>query len=263
MNYKVIDLSHKISESTPTFYGATGLWGLAPTIIADAETYESTALLRTYGKIKELYRTCFITMSDHGCTHIDVPYHINPLGETIDKVPLDTFCGEALIIDVHHLKPIQYDPFKPSKPTTNPEEARKSPRITGGDFITVDVIEEALKKEGENIRRNDIVLFRTDNSKKWPTWEYCHSITPLTIEALKYVLGKGVRVIGVDQASIDIAPDYLFPHHYMRETTWYHFENMTNLDKVPVTRFKLVCYALKLEGGSGSPCRPLAIVEEG
>lgn len=248
MARQVIDLSMKVSNNFPVFYGATGLWGLAHMSVVDVDTYEGTGILRTYGRIKELYRTCHVTMCDHSSTHIDAVYHINAHGDTIDRMPLGTLCGEAVILDHSDKKYLKYDPFKP------PGE-----RIIGGDWVTVESLKKAEEKVG-GIKEGNIVFIRTDAYKKLPSWEYCHCVVPMKIEALKWLLEKGVRVIGVDQATIDIAPDYLYPHHYLREAEWFHFENMTNLDKVPANRFRFVSYPLKIEGGSASPLRALAII---
>jgi kynurenine formamidase len=246
----VIDLSQKISTNLPVFYSATGLSGLAHQFVITADTYEGTGILRTYGRIKELYRTCFISMSDHASTHIDAVYHINAHGDTIDRMPLDTLCGEAVILDYCDKKPITYDPLRPL-----------GDRIIGGDWITVESLEQAAKKVG-GIKEGDIVLIRTDGYKKIPSWEYCHSIVPLRVEGLKWLLNQGIKVIGIDQPSIDIPPDYPHVHNTFRETNWFHFENLANLDKIPVSRFRMVCYPLKWEGGSGSPVRVLAVIGE-
>ena len=251
MAKQVIDLSMKVSTNAPVFYGATGLWGLAHQFVMTNDTYEATGILRTYGRIKELYRTCLISMSDHASTHIDAVYHINAHGDTIDRMPLGTLCGEAVILDHTDKKPIEYDPLKPA-----------GERIISGDWVTVESLQQAAKKVG-GIKEGDIVFIRTDAYKKIPSWEYCHRMVPLRIEALKWLLNQGIRVIGVDQPSIDIAPDYLYPHHYLREANFFHFENLANLDKIPLSRFRLVCYPLKWEGGSGSPVRALAVIGDG
>jgi len=243
MSKQVIDLSIKIANDTPVFYGATGLWGLAHQSVVNCDTYEGTGILRTYGKIKELYRTCNVSMCDHSSTHVDAVYHINAHGDTIDRLPLGTLCGEAVILDHSDKKPMQYDPFKP-----------KGEGIIGGDWVTVESCEKAAEKAG-GIKEGDIVLIRTDAHKKLPSWEYCHSYVPLRVEALKWILDHGVKVIGVDQATIDVAPDYLEPHLYLRQAEWFHFENMANLNKVPTSRFRLVAHPLKWENGSASSNR--------
>jgi len=70
MSRKIVDLSTKISQNYPVFYSAAGLWGLAHQVVADADTYEMTGTLRTFGRIKELFRTSFISMSGHANTHM-------------------------------------------------------------------------------------------------------------------------------------------------------------------------------------------------
>lgn len=250
LHREVIDLSVRISSNAPVFYSATGLFGLAHQSIVDVDTYEGTGVLRSFGKIKQLFRTCWITMSDHAGTHIDAVYHINAHGDTIDRMPLGTLCGEAVVLDYTDKRPVRYDPFAP-----------QGRRITGGDWVTVESLEKAAERVG-GIRKGDIVLIRTDAYKKLPSWEYCHRIVPFRIEALKWLLNQGIRVIGLDQPSIDIPPDYGYVHEHMRQTEWWHFENMANLDKLPTSRFKLVCYPLKLKGGSGSPVRALAVLDE-
>jgi kynurenine formamidase len=248
---EVIDLSLKISNNAPVFYAATGLFGLAHQCIYDADTYEGTGILRTYGRVKELFRTCMVAMSDHSGTHVDAVYHINAHGDTIDRMALTTLCGEAVVLDFSDKKPVAYDPFKPP-----------GSRITGGDWVTVESLERATEKAG-GVGEGDIVLVRTDATRKLPSWEYCHRIVPFRVEAVKWLLGKGVRVIGLDQISIDIPPDYAYTHEYLRQAEWWHFENMANLDRLPAGRFRLVCYPLKLQGGSGSPVRALAVLNEG
>jgi kynurenine formamidase len=247
---KVIDLSSKVASGIPVFYSATGLWGLAHTVVSDFDTYEGTAMLKTHGKVEKLYRTRIVTMCDHGSTHVDAVYHINAHGDTIDRVPVDRLCGEGVLLDYHEKKPPGYDPFKPA-----------GQRVLQGDWITVESLEKAAEKVG-GIKKGNVVLFRTDASKKLPSWEYCHNVIPFRIEAIKWLLDHGVTVLGVDQASIDIAPDYLYPHEYLREAEFFHFENLTNLDKIPKPRFRFVAYPLKWEDGSASPVRCLAIVEE-
>lgn len=251
MTRQVVDLSTKISQNSPVFYSAAGLWGLAYQVVADADTYEMTGTLRTFGRIKELFRTRFISMSDHASTHVDAPYHFNALGNTIDRLPLDTLCGDAVILDYTDKKSIQYDLSKPV-----------GQRVISGDWITEESLKSAIEKVG-GIKKGDIVFIRTDASRMIPSWEYCQSILPIKVEALKWLLDQGIRILGVDQSTIDIAPDYLLPHCVLRENTnWFHFENLVNLDKIPGSRFRLVCYPLKWENGCGSPVRALAVIEK-
>jgi len=75
----------------PAWVEMEGRFGLARSLVAVWEDYEDTAYLRTHGAVPELFRTCHITMSDNGGTHVDGTYHFDPLGERIAEVPLHHF----------------------------------------------------------------------------------------------------------------------------------------------------------------------------
>lgn len=48
-------------------------------------------------------------MNYHLGTHIDIPYHMISDGLTVDRLPVDLFCGCAIIIDVSHLAGKNFD----------------------------------------------------------------------------------------------------------------------------------------------------------
>jgi len=71
----------------------------------------------------------------HGFTHVDAPIHFLPDGLSMEKVSLDKFMGEAIVIDLSHLG--------------------ENDGVTSDD----------LERKGQHIRPDDIVLLRTD----WPS----------------------------------------------------------------------------------------------
>src|SRR5947199_5593186 len=48
------------------------------------------------------YRSNLLIMSDHASTHVDAITHFDPDPDaaTIDRMPLDLFCGEAVCVDL-------------------------------------------------------------------------------------------------------------------------------------------------------------------
>lgn len=52
---------------------------------------------------EEGYVLSNLKMCLHNGTHIDAPSHFNRLGESIDRLPLDTFAGECLVIEINGL----------------------------------------------------------------------------------------------------------------------------------------------------------------
>src|SRR5262249_6902449 len=77
-----------------------------------------------------------IITSNHAATHVDAFGHFSKDGVALGEIPLDTFCGEALCVDV-----------------------REYPR---GHDVTAAELERAVGASGQELRRGDILLFCTD-----------------------------------------------------------------------------------------------------
>ncbi|MBF0531260.1 MAG: cyclase family protein [Deltaproteobacteria bacterium] len=78
--------------------------------------YAATIITRDFIIAKNGFNAETITLNTHTGTHIDVPYHFLNHGETIDKFPLDAFCGPAVFIDVRGKpadSPIGFNDVKP------------------------------------------------------------------------------------------------------------------------------------------------------
>jgi kynurenine formamidase len=76
------------------------------------------------------------------------------------------------------------------------------------------------------------------------------------------VLGFGSEAIGTDAGQgFHLRPPY--PCHYlMHGTGRYGLQCLTNLDQLPPTGSVILSAPLKIQNGSGSPLRVLALVEE-
>jgi len=246
---QLIDLAQTIETGMPAWHDVQGLFGLAKCIVSVWEDYHETGYLRTYGRIPELFRTCMVVMSDNQGTHLDGQCHFNPFGEHIDEVPLEHCYAGGVLLDFTHLNPIQCNP-----------ETRT---FIENDSITIEELEKACAKARVTITRGDVVLIRTGSADIWPKLEYNDRIVPMTLEAVNWLIDRGVIIFGVDQASPDTSP---YPLHFNMRTRYnMHIENLVNLDKIATGRFQYAGFPLKWEGGACSPIRPVAIInhEEG
>ncbi len=71
------------------------------------------------------------------------------------------------------------------------------------------------------------------------------------------------KAIGIDTASIDYGPSTLFEsHRVLYERNIPAFENLTALERLPVTGAYVVALPMKIGGGSGAPLRAVAIVPQ-
>lgn len=86
--------------------------------------------------------------------------------------------------------------------------------------------------------------------------------------------GQGVKVVGTDAWSWDVPlplvakefaktkdPSVIWEGHLAgMEMEYYQMEKMTNLDLLPVTGFQVICFPIKIRGGSAGWVRPIAVL---
>jgi kynurenine formamidase len=184
------------------------------------------------------YHSRLLIMSDHASTHVDALCHFDPDpgAPTIDQMPLDLFCGEAICIDLSHLAP-----------------------RTG---ITVDELERSLAKDGLELREGDIVLLYTGHYERTAgTPEYLTEFPGLEPEAARWLIERGTKVFGNQAMSVDVPDRYAFPVHMVcRELGVTHLENIGPLAAVAGKRFTLFAFPLKIDPGTGSPVRLVAAI---
>lgn len=222
-NYEVIDLSRPIHTKMPVF----------PAI---SKTYLGVFLghnetLRQGGISSQAN---ILVMCDHAGTHIDSPLHFNPEGTGIDKMPIDFMVGNAVMQDYCFKK--------------------------NAESITAAEVEENLKKINVDPRDLKYILFRTGAGEYYDTDEYLSKYLEVRVEAVEWMLDRGIHVFGVDASTCDHAKDRA-THMLMRKRVCYHMENLAHLDKLPQNRvFTLVCTPLMMLNSSASPVRALALV---
>lgn len=220
-----VDLTHTLAEGIPT----------VPTHARYGHTlYESY----DRGDIACHYR---LTLGEHTGTHIDAPLHFIAEGDAhydVSSIPLDRLAGRAVTIDATDL--------------------------AGGETVSRDRI-EAWESEHGTIEADDRVLFRFGWDRFWGVdpdgVEYGEDWPGISGDAAAYLTEKDVALVGCDTFAIDASGAAEFPAHYeLLGNETYIVENLTNLDELP-PRSVLFTLPLKIEDGSGSPIRAVALVD--
>lgn len=182
-----------------------------------------------------------LSLSDHSGTHVDAPVHFDPRpgAKSIDEVPLENFYTEAICLDLSHV------PLKHA--------------------VTVEEIEAALDKSGQEIRPRDTVLIHMGvNDRLLGTPGYLHDFPGLSLEAVHWLADRQITMFGVE--AISPAPEgelNFLAHKACGERGITHMECLVNLDKlVDKGRFRFIGFPLKLKGGTGSPIRAVAVIED-
>ncbi len=245
MKYKIIDLTQEIFEGM-------SLYPIhQKTFFITNQTHEQSK--NATGSRLGFYARN-VLMSEHCGTHTDAVLEYKKGGASIEDMPVEYYCGDAICLDLSHIPMERY--------------------------IEVEDIKETVAKAGLDIHKGDIVLLYTGHFDRWygkepgepiykPALGYCGGdrfqthYSGLTEDAARYLAEQGVVNIGVDAPAIDHPDDLSFAGHYIcGEYGISNTENLCNLDKVVNRRFLYVGLPLKIRGGTGAPIRAVALLEE-
>ncbi|HEX6721648.1 MAG TPA: cyclase family protein [Burkholderiaceae bacterium] len=193
---------------------------------------------------------------EHTGTHFDAPIHwISgkdlPQG-SVDTIPTQHFVAPAAVIDCS-------------------QQAAADP-----DYLMSVADIGAFEAQHGRIAAGSWLLMRTDWSKRWTeagdaeayqNFDDSGQHTPgPSSEAVQFlvrerqVLGFGSEAIGTDAGQgIHLRPPYPC-HYFMHGAGRYGLQCLTNLDQLPPSGSLLICPPLKIQKGSGSPLRVLALV---
>lgn len=188
--------------------------------------------------------------AEHGGTHLDAPVHFAKGKWATEEIPLENLTGEAVVIDVS-------------------DKALKDPNY----LINVNDIETWEKANG-NLPDKVILLFRTGYGTFYPdAKKYLgtdergpNAIAKLHFPAIHpdaadwLVKNRKIKAVGLDVASVDYGQSKDFrTHQILYEQNIPGFENVANLDKLPIKGAYVVALPMKIKGGSGAPLRIVAI----
>jgi kynurenine formamidase len=194
-----------------------------------------------------------LSISSHTGTHVDAPYHygVTSRGEAakrIEEVPLEWCFGPGVVLDVRHKG--------------------------DGEMISVEDVQEALRKIGYLLKGGEIILLHTGADKRWGTKDYFQQ-PGLGRESTLWLVEQGVHVIGIDAWTLDrpftaMAADFkrtgdgrvLWPSHFAGITREYcQIEKLANLEQIPTPfGFYVSCFPVKIKDASAGWCRAVALV---
>lgn len=189
--------------------------------------------------------------AEHGGTHLDSPIHFAKGRHTVDEIPLDQLMGPAVVVDVT------------KQAANNPDY-----QVTVADL-------QNWERTNGRIANGTIVLLRTGFGKHYPdrkkylgTDERGADAVPklhfpgLHPDAARWLTqNRSIKAIGLDTASIDYGQSTLFEsHRILFDKNIPAFENVANLDQLPMKGFSVIALPMKIKGGSGGPLRIVAIL---
>ena len=239
---RIVDLTQTLSPDTPPI--------VLPPELGQSWPFRREEISR-YDERGPTWYWNNISCGEHTGTHFDAPIHwlsgSNLPNNTVETVPVTSLVAPACVIDC------------------SKEAAADADYLLTADFI------RAWEARHGRIPPRAWVLMRTDWSKRTDPIEYQnfdeagqHSPGP-SVDAVRFliderdVLGFGGEAIGTDAGQAQhLKPPYPC-HYYMHGSGRCGLQCLTNLDLLPPTGAVLICPPLKIQHGSGSPLRVLAL----
>jgi kynurenine formamidase/selenocysteine lyase/cysteine desulfurase len=201
----------------------------------------------------------WLKLGEHSGTHFDAPHHWIS-GKDFEDGYTDTLDVQRLVAPVNVIDcsaEAAEDPdFLLTAQHVKVWEAQNG-EINPGEWV--------LMRTDWDKRSNDEELFLNDDPD--PFEDGSHSPGPTT-ECMDYLLSKGIvgwgtQCIGTDAGMAGkFNPPYP-AHNYLHRDNCFGLASLTNLDQLPAKGAVLVASPLKIENGTGSPMRALALVPNG
>lgn len=191
--------------------------------------------------------------AEHGGTHIDAPVHFARGRNSLDQIPLSQLVGVGVLIDV-----------------TSQASKDRDYEVTTADL-------RHWERRNGPIPSGAILLLRTGFGKHYPDRKKYLGTDERGAAAVAKLHFPGlhpdaarwlgahrrINAVGLDTPSIDYGQSKMFEsHRVLFEKNIPAFENVANLDKLPLKGFSVIALPMKIKGGSGGPLRIIAILGE-
>jgi len=165
---------------------------------------------------------------------MDAPYHFISAGRTINQIEIADAIGNAVVFRF-----IDKD---------------------ANERVSIGMVQRYLETNGIQLRSGDFALFhlwagpRDDPAR--------HSVGALDEDLARWLVDCGIRLVGLDLASVDQGTGRAFPAHVaLLGANVLIVENLVNMRQLPQARVEFYAVPLLLDGGTGSPVRAFARIE--
>lgn len=218
----IIDCSHPLSESIPVWPG------------------DPPVRIRPCADIEQGFQMNSLFIAEHSGTHLGVPSHYLVTGYTLDQLPVSDLVRPAICIHATHY-PEFFKRFR----------------------LTADTVQK-WEKDNDVIPNDCIVIVHTGWDKYWD-FHYMGTgdrpmLPGIAQNAAELFVERKVRGIGIDSPDVGGGEADFAVNRFLAGHNIFHLENLTRLDELSEKGFTLVIGAVSVKGGSGIPCRVLAVL---
>lgn len=218
--YKIIDLTHTLTEKTPSWSGGCGY---KPEIKLDYDQCDTAIQFR----VQQLKMHCGIG------THIDAPAHCVPCGATVETLNLNDLCAPLIVVDV---------------------SSKMHERYT----VTIDDLESinASFQSAFVLIKTGWGKF-WDTPKRYHN---NHIFPSVSGDVAKFLVEQGIKGLGIDTMSPDRPKDGFSVHNAILGSGKYIVENVLIPDDLPLLGCYIMALPAKLSGCTEAPVRLVVLL---
>jgi arylformamidase len=169
-----------------------------------------------------------VTMGVHNGSHADAPFHFEEGATTIEQMPLSTYLGDAVVVDL-----------------TEKFQTGARREITVAD----------IESRADAIERAQRLLLKTSvwkDSKVFPEW-----IPVISRDVPSWLQARKVKLLGLDVPSVDpIEAKVLINHHALAAAGIAIVESL-DLSEVEAGAYHFSALPLRIAGGDAAPVRAI------
>lgn len=174
----------------------------------------------------DLATVSHLDIGAHAGTHVDAPAHFIKGGGGVDSLDLNVLVGPAVVVGAGN-----------------------------ANMLSADVLDELSIPSG-----TERVLFHTRNSDLWGAGNqtFSENYVAVTEDGAKWLVDKGVRLVGVDYLSVAPFAHQVQTHKLLLEAGVVVVEGL-NLSEIAQGMYQLVCLPLMILGSDGAPARAILV----
>ena len=175
---------------------------------------------------KDGVRLSKFSFGSHTGTHIDSPNHFLRDKEGVDKISLEKLLGRCFVIDLTKIKGLEILPCHLDK---------------------------------VDIKKGDRIVFKTGNFLLLKKSTFPKEYVSLSEEAARFLVDKGVCLVGTDFLGIEKRGNPGHPVHKMLLSNGIVIVEGLDMGKIKEGEYDIICLPLRVVGADGSPARVLLI----
>lgn len=222
--FKVVDLTHTLSPTTPSW---TGDCGFQHQLVTDYKD----------GSTPVQFRVQAINMHAGVGTHMDAPAHCIPGGKTIDTLALNDLIAPCIVIDVS-------------------KHAHATYQCSVADI-------HAFEQRHGTIPQGSFVIIRTGWDQFWHQPEQYRNdlqFPSVTLSAAQLLLERNIVGLGIDTLSADTEKSGYPVHQAILSAGKYLVENVAHSAKLPPIGSFSLALPILTEGGTEAPIRLIGLL---